>query len=153
MEKELIQPELLPTNPSRPSDRRVAFRTVLMASVFGALGVLLGAWGAHGLENYLVSAFGGDAAWLAKRLAQFDTGVRYQLVHAVALLALTGSPPVQPRVIGLITMAWSVGTVFFSGTLYLLVLTNTPWFGAITPIGGVILIGGWVGLLFVSRSR
>ena len=67
-------------------------RLILGAAVFGTLGVLLGAFGAHGLDGILEGR-GYDAELIAKRLAQFDTGVRYQLIHAVALLALASLTP------------------------------------------------------------
>ena len=122
---------------------------IVLAAITGALAVSIGAFGAHGLDGYLEGR-GLDAELIAGRLAQFDTGARYHLVHAVALLALiplvrTGGKPVA-------VAAWlfAAGTVFFSGSLYVLVLTNTPWLGAITPIGGVLWIAAWLLLAFAK---
>ncbi|TWU10190.1 DUF423 domain-containing protein [Allorhodopirellula heiligendammensis] len=121
------------------------------AAVAGALAVLIGAFGAHWLPVYLAGT-GVDAELLAKRLAQFDTGARYHLAHAIALLALIALPT-RPSA----TLRWSVclfvaGIVFFSGSLYVLVLTNTPWLGAITPIGGGCWIIAWILIAFLHPS-
>jgi uncharacterized membrane protein YgdD (TMEM256/DUF423 family) len=103
----------------------------------GAAGVALGAFGAHGLR----------ARVTPDMLAVFETGVRYHLVHALALLAAgwaaarwTGP---WADAAGWLFLA---GIVVFSGSLYLLTLTGMRWLGAITPIGGVCFILGWVSL-------
>ncbi len=98
------------------------------------LGVVLGAFGAHALK----------ASLSAKMLETFETGVRYQMYHGLGLLALAWAISCWPER-RLTPAAWllTVGTVVFSGSLYLLVLTGARWFGAITPIGGVALIAGW----------
>jgi uncharacterized membrane protein YgdD (TMEM256/DUF423 family) len=81
----------------------------------------------------------------------FETGVRYQLVHAVALLALTG---LMDRLNGwLITMAgwlFVTGIVLFSGSLYLLALTGATILGAITPLGGLAFLAGWACLAIAA---
>ncbi len=105
-----------------------------LGCIFGALAVALGAFGAHGLR----------ATLSAPDLATFETGVRYHLVHSLALLAAAwavdrwGGTPAT--VAG---WAFVVGIVVFSGSLYMLVLTGPRWLGAIPPIGGVALILGW----------
>lgn len=113
-----------------------------MAGIMGALGVLIGAFGAHGLEGFLTNQ-GLTPELIAERSDQFDVGARYHLIHAVALLALADSVllsrAARLAVLGLFT----VGILLFSGSLYLLVATNTPWLGAITPIGGVSWIIAW----------
>ncbi len=103
--------------------------------------VALGAFGAHALQERLSEA----------DLAIFETAVRYQLVHAVALLALAG---LEGRGYAVATAAWSftAGVLIFSGSLYLLVLTGQRWMGAITPIGGVAMLIGW-GALAWSAFR
>jgi uncharacterized membrane protein YgdD (TMEM256/DUF423 family) len=103
------------------------------AGIAGALGVALGAFGAHGLKRVV------DDPHL---LEVWDTGARYHLVHAVALLALSAVPNPPPWTARL----WGAGVVVFSGSLYVLALTDQRWLGAITPIGGVLLIAGWVSL-------
>ena len=110
-------------------------RKVFVAgSILAALGVAFGAFGAHGLK----------AAVSPEILAVFETGVRYQMYHALGLLALAWAIGRWPER-RLAPAAWLLvaGTVVFSGSLYLLVLTDTRWLGAITPLGGVALIGGW----------
>jgi len=101
----------------------------------GALAVLAGAFGAHALRGVLA----------ADALAIFDTGARYHLVHAVALLALAGMGAGRPSA----ALAWAgalfvAGTVLFSGSLYLLALTGVRAWGAVTPAGGVALVAAWV---------
>jgi uncharacterized membrane protein YgdD (TMEM256/DUF423 family) len=114
-----------------------------LGCAFAALGVGLGAFAAHGLERVL------DAA----DLATFEVGVRYQMYHAFALLAVAWA--VERFGAGPATWAgWAfvVGIVVFSGSLYVLVLTGPRWLGAITPIGGVAFLVGWV-LLAWSAAR
>ena len=104
-----------------------------VAAVFGFLGVALGAFGAHGFHD-LLERNGRAATW--------ETAVLYHLVHAAVLVAITLREPVGK-------IAWrlfAAGIVIFSGTLYLLALTNLRWLGAITPLGGVCLLGGWLAL-------
>lgn len=113
--------------------------TFAVGAVLAAIGVALGAFGAHGLKD-LVSP---------DMLANWETGVRYQMYAALALLAL-GLRREQRRA------PWPllVGAIIFSSTLYLMALTGLRWLGAITPIGGVLII---VGLLLaawdVRRAR
>ena len=101
----------------------------------GALAVAAGAFGAHALADIVTP----------DRLATFRTGAQYHLVHALALVAvaLTG---VQHRHPFIRTAGWLfvAGTVLFAGSLYALVLTDTPVLGAVTPFGGVALIAGWI---------
>jgi uncharacterized membrane protein YgdD (TMEM256/DUF423 family) len=103
-------------------------------SVLAGLGVVFGAFGAHALK----------ASLSPKMLSTFETGVRYQMYSALGLLALAWAISRWPER-RVVPAAWLLlaGTVVFSGSLYLLVLTGARWFGAITPIGGVALIAGW----------
>ncbi|MDY7116325.1 DUF423 domain-containing protein [Halomonas sp. SSL-5] len=109
----------------------------LGAALSGALMVIAGAFGAHALEGQL-----------APRLAAaFETGVRYQAWHTLALLAMLAwraSCPVagQRLAMGL----WAAGIALFSGSLYAMALTGATGLGMITPIGGVLMIGGWLAL-------
>ncbi len=100
-----------------------------LGAVLAALGVALGAFATHGLKATLEPNL----------LANFETGVRYQMYAALALLVV-GTRPEQRRAPML--LLW--GAVIFSGTLYLLALTGLKWLGAVTPIGGVLLIAGFV---------
>jgi len=107
-------------------------------SIFAGLGVIFGAFGAHALK----------ASLSPKMLDTFETGIRYQMYHGLGLLALAWAISRWPER-RLVPAAWLLlaGTVVFSGSLYLLVLTGARWFGAITQFGGVALIAGW-GLVF-----
>ncbi len=119
-------------------------RTVLaMAGLAGALGVALGAFGAHALAARLSPA----------DLATFETGARYQMYHAVALLGVGAWIDRHPaRHLHWAARAFGLGIVVFSGSLYALVLTGQRWLGAITPIGGVALIAGWVLVMVEGAS-
>ena len=123
-----------------------------VSGIVGMLGVLIGAFGAHGLEDFLAKThdLSGDA--VSKRLDQFDVGARYHLAHAVALLAICSIRGFSPAVIRAIAAFMILGIVLFSGSLYLLVATNTAWLGAITPIGGVSWIIGWT-MIAVAAMR
>ena len=104
-------------------------------SILAALGVGLGAFGAHSLKTVVGPEL----------LAVFETGVRYQMYHALGLLALAWAISRWPeRRLSIAAWMLLAGTVVFSGSLYLLVLTGARWFGAITPFGGALLIAGWV---------
>ena len=100
-------------------------RLALLAALSGAVAVIAGAYGAHGAD-------GPAAEWL-------KTGSHYHLVHAVAALALLGRP--LGRAAGWCFVA---GGGVFAGTLYAMALGAPLWFGAITPIGGALLIVGWL---------
>lgn len=115
-----------------------------LAAVSGFLAVAFGAFGAHALKDHL------DAV----ALQTFETGVRYQMYHALALLApallmRSGVTCRAPRV-----AAWSflLGTLLFSGSLYGLSLTGLKWFGPITPLGGVAFLAGWTALATTRLS-
>ena len=114
-------------------DRMFAF---LGASLAG-LAVAAGAFGAHALRNRFTPA----------ELEVFETAVRYQMYHALALLVtaaiLARWPGQAARAAGWLFFS---GTLVFSGTLYLLVLTGSGWLGAVTPVGGLALLAGWLAL-------
>lgn len=110
-----------------------------LASVLGGLAVGLGAFGAHGLKERLETL---------QTTAIYHTAVQYHFYHAlallaVALLALQGRSGSALAVAG---WSFAIGVLVFSGTLYGLALSGVKWLGAITPIGGVALILGWVAL-------
>jgi len=122
-------------------------RIFAVGSVLAGLGVVFGAFGAHALK----------ASLSPKMLSTFETGVRYQMYHALGLLALAWAISRWPER-RLSVAAWMLlaGTAVFSGSLYLLVLTGARWFGAITPFGGVALIAGWALVawrLLTNRSQ
>lgn len=108
-------------------------------AIMAALAVGFGAFGAHGLRNIL-QQYG--------RTANFETAAQYQMYHALAMV-LTGLLLIHYPAKQLVWAGWSfmVGIIFFSGSLYILSLTNVTKWGAVTPIGGVAFIAGWVLLL------
>lgn len=112
-------------------------RWILAGGLWGALGVALGAYGAHGLEAS------------AEGLAWWRTGVLYHLVHA-PLLVLVGTAFAGRA--GRTGGALLLGSVLFSGTLYAMALGGPRWLGAVTPVGGLLLIVGWL-LLAVEGWR
>jgi uncharacterized membrane protein YgdD (TMEM256/DUF423 family) len=114
---------------------------LLSGSVLGLLGVAIGAFGAHALKAML------DAAG---RVDTFETGVRYMFYHAIALV-LVGilSKEFPGNTINWSGNAFILGTLIFSGSLFLICFTGINVFGAVAPIGGTLLIIGWA-LLFWS---
>lgn len=120
---------------------------LLIGSILGMLTVAIGAFGAHGLKDILLSN---------GRLDVFETAVRYQFYHATALLTLG---IIGDRVgevwIKRAMLSFASGVVIFSGSLYCLSITNVGVFGAITPIGGLLLMLGWLFLILgiVSMNK
>lgn len=114
---------------------------VLAGAVFGFVGVALGAFGAHALQARLSP----------RDLATFEIGVRYQMYHALALLAVAWAIT-QWETGALVAAGWAfvVGILVFSGSLYTLVLTGQRWLGAVTPVGGVAFIVGWALLAWTA---
>jgi uncharacterized membrane protein YgdD (TMEM256/DUF423 family) len=108
------------------------------------IAVALGAFGAHGLRSRLVPDM----------LLTFEVGVRYQMYHALALLAVSAVAGRLPG--GAVAAAgwlFVAGTVVFSGSLYVLALTGHRWLGAVTPLGGVAFLAGWAVLAWATWSR
>ena len=121
----------------------LARRCVFWGALFGLSGVMIGAFGAHGLKALLTT----------DQLAIYHTGVDYQFVHALALLLLgTLAHHQSPKAWQVAAILFIAGVFIFSGSLYLLVLTDIAWLGAITPIGGVSFIAGWAALLWGLRG-
>jgi uncharacterized membrane protein YgdD (TMEM256/DUF423 family) len=109
----------------------------VLGAIFGALGVGLGAFGAHGLKGRVEDS----------SIAIWQTAASYQMWHALALIAvawvISQGTSTAARVSGI---AFTLGVLIFSGSLYILVLSGQKWLGAITPLGGLALIVGWVSL-------
>jgi len=111
-----------------------------IAAVLGALAVGLGAFGAHGLKD-LLARNGTAAIW--------EKAVFYHFIHAVMLFTLATRSPVRMGP----WLSFLVGIGFFSGSLYLLAFTNVRWLGAITPIGGIGFLVGWLWLAVAPGTK
>jgi len=112
--------------------------------VAGFLGVALGAFGAHALRDRLPPDM----------LAVFETGVRYQMYHAFAAFAAAWGWARSPaRVFVIAGVLFLGGIVIFSGSLYLLAFTGSRWLGAITPVGGLAFLGGWLCLAWGAANK
>lgn len=112
-----------------------------VGGLYGLLGVALGAFGAHGLRDRLE----------ASQLSSWQTAVQYQLIHAIALIVvgvwLLHTGAVTLRYAGGLFVA---GVALFSGSIYLLILTSATWLGPVTPLGGVALMAGWLGVIYAG---
>ena len=121
---------------------------VFWAAILAATGVALGAYSAHGLEGLLVSA--GYQEDLQVRMQWFDTGVRYQMIHAIGLfLVAILSRQVPQMLSGAVSAsAFLAGCMLFSGSLYVMTLASPAWkkLGAVVPFGGLSFIIGWVAI-------
>jgi uncharacterized membrane protein YgdD (TMEM256/DUF423 family) len=127
-------------------DDSLARRTIVYAGVLGVLGIICASLNAHGLENLLVKMEYSPEV-IGKRLDQFDTGVRYHMLHTVALVAVAAIPFGSATVRRWVGRFMIAGIVLFSGSLYALVLTNRTEFGMITPVGGLCWILAWSALI------
>jgi uncharacterized membrane protein YgdD (TMEM256/DUF423 family) len=126
----------------------------IVGALLAAAGVGLGAFGAHGLEDYLRQLRGEEN--LAKRVAWFDTAVRYQLYHALGMIAVAALAAGQAS-------GWHrgaaalfvVGILLFSGSLYAMTFAGDEWrkLGMVTPLGGLAFIAGWVLVAVAAWQR
>jgi uncharacterized membrane protein YgdD (TMEM256/DUF423 family) len=115
----------------------------IAAAALGASAVALGAFGAHAMQSRLDES----------ALHIWHTAVEYQFWHALALLGVCALAPAQVTHVWRASgIAFTAGTVVFSGSLYALALGAPRWLGAITPLGGLALIVGWILLGFAWRS-
>ncbi len=115
---------------------------IAIASLSGALAVLLGAFGAHGLRERVTP----------EQLASWSTATHYHLVHSALLLAVILFSLHSGKSVRLPATLLTVGMVLFSGSIYLLVLTPQRWLGPVTPVGGLCLIAGWLSLLTLTSD-
>lgn len=121
-------------------------RIILTASFFGAIAVLLGAFGAHSLKNLID----------APSLAIWQKGIEYQFYHTFALLYLSTFARYRNKLINIAYFCFTFGIILFSGSLYLLAtrsilnLNFTEFIGPITPIGGLLFVLGWIMLFFAA---
>ncbi|MBC1405369.1 DUF423 domain-containing protein [Listeria welshimeri] len=117
-------------------------KTIITGAVFAGLAVLLGAFGAHALKDVL-----------GRYASTWETGVQYQMFHAVGILIIGLLMEKQTsRLYNWVAILFSVGIVFFSGSLYVLSISKVTVLGAITPIGGVCFVVGWF-LLILGVSK
>ena len=107
-------------------------RLVMFAAISGAVAIAAGAFAAHG-------ATGSAVDWL-------HTGGMYQLVNAVAVLALAPNPRLRAG-------GWAIlaGSILFALTLYMMAIGAPLWMGAVTPLGGIVMIAGWLSLAWAAR--
>ena len=120
----------------------MSLQTRQLAAASGALAVTLGAFGAHALKNRAT----------ADELEIWKTASQYHFIHTLAMLANHARQAQSSRQMLLSNKLFVAGMLVFSGSLYMLVLTGQKKLGAVTPIGGFMLIGGWVALAFESTS-
>lgn len=122
-----------------------------LTAALGGLSVALGAFAAHGLERLVA----------LEQQEIFQTGVRYQFYHTLAIglvAVVSGRRSARERMLRLSVIFWLVGILLFSGSLYLLSLREVhgwpvSFLGPVTPVGGLFLIAGWGALFFSARSR
>ncbi len=116
----------------------------VLAALSGAIAVAFGAFGAHGLRRHLS----------AERLATFETAVRYQFYHVVGLLAAGWVTVQRPQAWLGVVAGWlfALGTLLFTGSLYLLALSGRRGFGVVAPFGGVAFLAGWLCLALAAWS-
>jgi len=141
---------------------------IITGAILAALAVVFGAFGAHLLEPHLKSVYGDQEKTIAgltvpatfKYLRDFNTAADYHMYHALGLLALgvaasqqLASQQTEVRKSHRVA-AWCflLGIALFSGSLYVLVLTGVRWLGAITPIGGSLMIAGWIAFVIGMRT-
>ncbi len=121
-------------------------QVIIIASVFGMLAVILGAFGAHALKSLLDPA--GLEVW--------KTAVSYHFYHTLALLFVATLPASKGRAVNMAAWFFSLGILLFSGSLYLisakeiLNISQLSVLGPVTPIGGLFFILGWISLIFVA---
>jgi uncharacterized membrane protein YgdD (TMEM256/DUF423 family) len=120
-------------------------RMLCLGAVFAGLAVAGGAFGAHLLKPVLDSSM----------LSVFETAVRYQMYHALALCIVAWIGKANPRLpTAIVGWLFATGIVLFSGSLYLLSLSGIRWVGALTPLGGVAFMTGWAVLAWTAaRNR
>ena len=116
---------------------------LLSGSIFAVLSVILGAFGAHALKDQLT----------AYSTSVYEKAVLYQMFHALGILLLTVISK-NMETLNLDASIWCfiLGIIFFSGSLYILAVTEIKWLGMITPIGGMLFIVGWVLVIFKSLN-
>ncbi len=117
---------------------------IACGALLGGLAVVLGAFGAHGLTDYLAAH---------EQTANYETAVRYQMYHALALVLVGMIADRRPsRSLNIAGWCFLLGVVLFSGALYGIALSGVRQLGMVAPAGGALLIAGWVLLAFAALS-
>lgn len=115
---------------------------IIVGALLGLTGVAIGAFGAHGLEATLTAN---------GRTGTFDTASKYHLIHAVAIVAIAAlTTQLDPNLLNWAAGLLTVGTLVFSGALYILAVFDLRVMGAIAPIGGLLMISGWGVLAYAA---
>ncbi|GAL00092.1 hypothetical protein JCM19314_346 [Nonlabens ulvanivorans] len=123
-------------------------KLLIVGIIYALTAVVLGALGAHALEKYLT----------IDQLKSFETGVRYQMYHALALILLASIPLISDKTKKVVFYLFTIGVILFSISIYLLTTTKLwnidfSFLGPVTPIGGLLLISGWIVLLWKIISN
>lgn len=118
---------------------------LVLGALFALLAVMAGAFGAHGLRGVIDE----------RGLEVFQTAVTYQIYHSLALILVAILPiaGLSRRLLGVAAGFFVAGILLFSGSLYLLVLTNLRWMGPVTPVGGIGFMVGWILVLMAGFRR
>jgi len=138
-----------------------------LGALLAGLAVTAGAFGAHGLSRHfaqkygtgeemqVVTVAGQSISKAARYLEVFQTAARYQMYHALGLIAvgLLGAGATRPKKsLQLAGWSFALGIVLFSGSLYALTLTGAAWWGMVTPLGGALFIIGWIAMAVAAGS-
>lgn len=122
---------------------------IVVAALLAGTAVALGAWRAHGLEQWLTD-HGTEPQNMGERLGHCDVAIRYQMYHALALLSVAAIALRQPsKPLAAVGSLFVLGVLLFSGSLYALVF-DLPIHPLVTPLGGVVLLLGWIGLALAA---
>lgn len=123
-------------------------RSIVLAGLLGVVGVIIGAYAAHGLEGYLQKQ-SLETDVIAKRLSQCDVAVRYHMLHTLAILAL-GLSGIRNKSALIAVLFWLLGIGLFSGGLYSMVFLGKMGHWAIVPSGGLCFIIGWTAVVILG---
>jgi len=121
---------------------------IVWGAVLAAAAVVMGAFGAHGMQDYLAQFENG-----ARRMDVWKTAAHYHIVHAVGLILIGVTPSAKPKLINIAAWLLILGITIFSGLLYTYSYTDIRILGAFVPIGGVAMIAGWITLAVAASSR
>jgi uncharacterized membrane protein YgdD (TMEM256/DUF423 family) len=128
---------------------------IMLGALLAAAAVGLGAYGAHGLEGQIISL--GYETNLDQRLDWFETGAKYHMYHALALIlaGVIAERREASKVLSFAVVLFVLGILLFSGSLYAMTLlaANWKWLGAITPLGGLSFIVGWLLLAVGAKTH